>query len=498
MDPIRWREIERNLKEVLRTPEPQRESTLQRLYAQDAELAREVESLIACEHSYDWEDPAPAILEHELPTSVEIGDQVGKYTIVEVLGRGGMGVVYLANQSQPQRLIALKVIATELAGEESFRRFKSEVDILARLSHPGIAQIFDAGELEGETFRPYFAMEYVAGETLGDYNSSHSPSIKARVELLIKICHAVQHAHMRGVLHRDLKPSNIVVDASGEPKLLDFGVAKTIAGADSSAERTQAGHLIGTLNYMSPEQAAADPAALDVRTDLYALGVIAYELLSGRLPFDFQGVPLHKAIETIVNVDPEPLDCTNRELRGDLSVVIQKAVSRDIEQRYQSAQELADDLGRVLSGEPVAARRATTVYQLRKLAWHYRGALALLLVAAVGGVAATVGFVLRSMEVSRKNELIEFFLFDRQPGLRERMLLEEGMFDDVIADIDRLLPDQPAIRIKQYERFARVCLDRSQFTRALDLIGRAQRLSSSTLGGSRVRPCSSSGFGATS
>ena len=209
-----------------------------------------------------------------------------------------MGTVYEAEQDNPRRTVALKVIRPGLVSPELVKRFSHEAQILARLQHPGIAQVYEAGM--GEDGQSFFAMEFIRGMPLDEYARSRGLNAAARLELLARVCDAVQHAHEKGVIHRDLKPGNILVDVTGQPKVLDFGVAHvTAADLLTSASRTQAGQLLGTLSYMSPEQIAADPAGLDGRSDVYTLGVILFELLAHRLPYQLEQLPAHEVARVI-------------------------------------------------------------------------------------------------------------------------------------------------------------------------------------------------------
>ena len=205
----------------------------------------------------------------------------GAYRIVRVLGEGGMGTVYEAEQDQPRRRVALKVIKPGMAGPELLRRFDLEAQALGRLQHPGIAQIYEAGTADTAFgAQPYFAMEYIEGQELPDYIKKYNPNMRARLKLVALVCEAVHHAHQRGLIHRDLKPRNILVTDRGQPKILDFGVARVTDSDTQATRQTDVGQLIGTLAYMSPEQVLADPLELDIRSDVYALGVILYETLT--------------------------------------------------------------------------------------------------------------------------------------------------------------------------------------------------------------------------
>jgi len=322
-----------------------------------------------------------------------IPDLVGSYRILRLVGEGGMGVVYEAEQAEPRRTVALKLIKPGLASPETLHRFRQESQALGRLQHPGIAQVYEAGTADSPAGpQPYFAMEFIRGESLRSYPERHRLSVPGRLELMARICDAVDHAHRRGLIHRDLKPSNILVDETGQPKILDFGVARL---TDSDVQRTQhtdLGQLVGTLAYMSPEQVLADPLELDTRSDVYALGVILYELLAGRLPY-VVSPRVHEAVKTIQQEDPKRLSSISRIFRGDLETIAAKALEKDKSRRYGSAAALAADIRRYLHHEPVAARPASASYQLRKFARRHRalvsGVAAVFIVLAAGIVATT-------------------------------------------------------------------------------------------------------------
>jgi tetratricopeptide (TPR) repeat protein len=376
--------------------------------------------------------------------------RLGAYTILGVLGEGGMGVVYRAEQDRPRRPVALKVIRPDTLSPERLRRFEAEVEVLGRLQHPGIARIYEAGTTDaGRGPQPFFAMELVEGLTLHRHADDKGLGVRDRLRLLARVCEAVQHAHHKGVIHRDLKPGNILVDAHGQPKVLDFGVARVtddMAGADGP--QTQVGQLVGTIPYMSPEQASGDPDAVDTRSDVYALGVIGYELLAGRLPHDLRGLPASQAVRRVAEGEPVPLGKVDRAFRGELECVFGRALAKDKARRYASAAELAADLERYLGGEPVAARPAGALYRFRKLALRHKAAaaaLALLVVALVGG-----SWLWAVSTVHRERA-------DRAEWEKRRLAVENvlqqaraagqvGRWDEALARLDEALaagPDDP-------------------------------------------------------
>ncbi len=314
------------------------------------------------------------------------GTRLGEYVIERSIGSGGMGFVYVARQDRPSRVVALKVIRPGLASAALMRRFEHEADMLGRLQHPGIAQIYEAGSapLEGGSLQAYIALELVEGADIRTFCTMKNLPTLERLALVARVCDAVQHAHQRGVIHRDLKPANILVDASGQPKVLDFGVARaTSADARVTTMRTSVGQLVGTLPYMSPEQVGGDPADIDVRSDVYALGVILYELLTGRLPHDTQKRSLPEAARVIREDTPRSVAGVDRRFRGDIDTIVSKALDKDRSRRYQSAAELGDDLRRHIAGEPILARQNSTIYVLRRHLRRYRLAVTLGAVAVV-------------------------------------------------------------------------------------------------------------------
>ncbi len=297
-------------------------------------------------------------------------ERIGPYRIVATIGQGGMGVVYEAEQEKPRRMVALKVLKPGVESEEMLRRFEYEGQVLGWLQHPGIAQVFEAGSAATEGgCQPYFAMELVRGRPLTAYAEAESLDVPRRLELMARVCDAVHHAHQKGVIHRDLKPGNILVDKEGQPKVLDFGVARaTDADIRTTTLQTNVGQLIGTIAYMSPEQVSGDTRQLDTRSDIYALGVVLYELLTGRLPHDVGSKSIPEAARSIAEEEPTSLRSINRLYRGDVETIVAKALEKDKDRRYQSACDLAMDIRRYLTDQPITARPATTGYQLRKFA----------------------------------------------------------------------------------------------------------------------------------
>ena len=354
--------------------------------------------------------PAPlaAILGEALPPAI------GRYTIVRLLGQGGMGAVYEAVQDAPKRTVALKVIRPGLMNHKMLRRFMFEAEVLGKLQHPGIAAIYEAGTAETAAgVRPYIAMEYVAGQRLGKYVDSNKLSLKSRLELLAALADAVHYAHTKGVIHRDLKPGNILVlppaakDGAPVPKILDFGLARSTDEETGASLRTETGAVLGTLNYMAPEQAQGTPDGVDTRADVYALGVIAYEVLTGQLPLKLNPTALYDALRVIREDEPTHLSVHDRSLRGDVEVIVAKAMEKDKERRYESAGAFAADIRRHLRDEPITARPASAMYQVRKFAKRHKtlvGGVAVVIVALSLGVAIASWQAVRATRAEKNAE----------------------------------------------------------------------------------------------
>ncbi len=343
----------------------------------------------------------------DAPEAVALPEVVGGYRIVSRLGEGGMAVVYLAEQERPRRRVALKVIRPGLATPEIVRRFEKEAEFLGRLHHPGVAQVYEVGWAEAGGARlPFIAMEWVEGRALTAYADARRLGTRARLELIIQVCAAVEHAHGAGVVHRDLKPGNILVDAEGRAKVLDFGVARlTDADVRTTTLRTDVGQLVGTVGYMSPEQASGDPARLDHRSDIYSLGVITYELLAGRLPYELDGKLVFEAVRVIREDEPVALGSVDRRFRGDLETIVAKALEKEPGRRYPSAAEFAADLQRYLSDEPIVARRTSTLYQLIKFSRRHRELVAGAVLSVLVLLVAAVGMTWQAVRATREARL---------------------------------------------------------------------------------------------
>ncbi|MBL8763871.1 MAG: serine/threonine protein kinase [Phycisphaerae bacterium] len=336
---------------------------------------------------------------------------VSRYRVEGLLGQGGMGAVYRARQAQPDRAVALKLIRPGVGDDGLIRRFLLEAEVLGRLQHAAIAQIHEAGTTDaGLGAQPYFVMELIEGVPLTRYVRERGSGLRERLELFARICDGVQHAHQKGVIHRDLKPGNILVTSDGQPKILDFGVARaTDSDVQAATVQTDVGQIIGTVPYMSPEQVSGDPAELDTRSDVYALGVILYELLTGRMPYDLARRLIHEAVRIIREEEPTRLSALDRSLRGDVETIALKALEKEKNRRYQSAGDVASDVRRFLADEPISARPASAAYQLSKFARRHKGlvggaatALLLLVAGIIGTSLALTRALVAEAEAGRR------------------------------------------------------------------------------------------------
>ena len=379
-----------------------RASALDQSCADDQELRDAVERLLA--RSDDPTNVLREIAASHPPQEVASGVpnigphdgcpvQIGGYRIVRRLGEGGMGTVYEAEQDRPRRTVALKVIKQGASTPNLIRRFEHESQVLGRLQHSCIAQIYEVGTADlGGGPQPYFAMELVRGLPLIEFTKTNNLSIPQRLALFVKIGTAVHHAHQKGIIHRDLKPENILVTAEAMPKVLDFGVARvTDADVQVATRETEVGQIIGTISYMSPEQAAGTSDEIDIRSDVHSLGVILFELLTGHLPYEVEGKMLHEAVRALREDAPIRPSSFDASFRGDLDAIVSKALEKERERRYQSAFDFMADVERYLDNQPITARPPSAAYQFRKYAQRHKGVFAASITACVLLILGVIG-----------------------------------------------------------------------------------------------------------
>ena len=361
-----------------------------------------------------------------------IPSEIGRYRILGTIASGGMGVVYEAMQEAPRRRVALKIIKAGAASDMALHRFHFEAQTLAKLSHPNIAQIYEAGTWESENGEvPFFAMEYISGaQSLTDYAKRRDMSLRDRLELFGKVCDAVHHGHQKGVIHRDLKPDNILVDNNGEPKIIDFGVARaTDADLAVTTMETTMGQLIGTLQYMSPEQCDADPNDIDIRSDVYALGVVLYELLCDQLPYALHHAAIHEAARVIREEDPTKPSAVDKRLRGDIDTIAMKALEKDRDRRYQSALSLGDDIDRYLLGDPIAARAPSAIDYLKRFARKHKAAVTSVVAVCIVLVGGLIGIFVFAAEANTQKRIATKAILEAR-SITQALNIEPRVLDE--------------------------------------------------------------------
>ncbi len=351
--------------------------------------------------------------------------RIGSYRIVRTLGRGGMGTVYEAIQDQPRRSVALKLLHASIVSPRIARRFIREAEFLARLNHPNIARVYDAGTHDdGFGGVPFFTMELIEdARPITEHAAARGLDVNERIELMLMVCDAIHYGHQRGIIHRDVKPANLLVGADDTPRVIDFGVARaTDADLSIATLQTTAGEIIGTLRYMSPEQCRGDVDEVDVRCDVYTLGVVLYELVAGRLPYDLDSTSVFDIPRVIREVTPHRLPRIRVQRCGDLETIILKTLEKEPARRYQSVSELAGDLRRYLAGDPIEAKRDHTWYLLGKSIRRHRTSVT---VAAAFFILVSIAAVALGVLYSRAEHRTEAL---RRTGYFQTIALAENAF----------------------------------------------------------------------
>ncbi len=448
----------------------------------DAALRSEVEALLnAAEKAGSFMGgPAIAVGDTEMfPAIAERpGTVIGPYKLLQQIGEGGMGVVFMAEQSEPiHRTVALKIIKPGMDTRQIIGRFEAERQALAMMDHPNIARVLDAGETE--TGRPYFVMELVKGAPITQYCDEHRLNIAERLELFVQVCQAVQHAHQKGIIHRDLKPSNVLVaeyDDNPVPKVIDFGVAK--ATAQKLTERTmftEFGQLVGTFEYMSPEQTKLNQLDVDTRSDIYSLGVLLYELLAGTTPLEkgrVRSASFDEILHIISEEDPPRLstrlsssqtlaalasnrglepDKLSHAMRGELDWIVMKCLEKDRNRRYPTANALALDIQRYLNDEPIEARRPTRSYRLKK--FIHRNMAGMLVGASIAAalLAAVVILLVSNARIRKEVNIRDLALKEKDAALETAQEAVDRMLTQVASERFSDMPLSHPLRIALLE-----------------------------------------------
>ncbi|MEZ5964069.1 MAG: protein kinase [Planctomycetota bacterium] len=474
MDPARFRRCRTIFEEAVALQDDARAAFVRAQCGNDEVLRAEVEAMLVADVEAERQGvllpaAATASAAHLDLVGLTVG---GVYRVVRAIGSGGMGSVYEAEQDNPRRRVALKVLGTLFPTPALLRRFQVEAEILAGLEHPGIARVIQAGvhEVRADGMRldlPWYAMELLDGaRPVTRFARDEQLPLAARIELGIDVCDAVHHAHSRGVIHRDLKPGNVLVDRSGQPKVIDFGVARQLASAeDGRPLLTAQGELIGTPAYMAPEQLSGDPERVDTRADVYSLGVLLYDLVCGVPPYALDGASLTEILDRLRNVEPRRPRSVAPELPVELEWVLLKALARHPDERYASVAELRDDLRRAITDEPVLAGPPSTIYRVRKFVRRHRAAVAAaaaVVLALVAGLVAALLAQSRARDAenrARREASVAKGVIDLLKGALQQARVENrgkelqvvDVLDGIAADADRSLAGEPWVAAMMHE-----------------------------------------------
>jgi tetratricopeptide (TPR) repeat protein len=541
MNNERWSEVKAILAEILESSAPERLPVLDRLCGDDADLRKAVESLLEVETRANEPmdsaavpgaalrretmapQPVPPPAWQSMDAREAEGSLIDRYRLLQKIGEGGMGEVWLAEQREPlRRRVALKLVLAGMNTREVIARFESERQALALMDHPAIAKVFDAGSAPQGT--PYFVMEYVAGVPITAYCDDHGLSTRDRLELFRGVCEGVQHAHQKAIIHRDLKPSNILVaevDGKAVPKIIDFGLAKALTQRlTEDTLFTRVGALVGTPEYMSPEQANSLGEDIDTRTDVYSLGIILYELLAGVPPIELRKISFEEFLRRLREDEPptpstrirtqdpataaevarkrrtEPVALA-KQMRGDLDSIALKALEKDRSRRYGSPAELAADIGRYLRNEAVLAVAPSAAYRARKFVRRHRGSLvsaaAFVLVLLVA-TAVSIRQGLRANEEAAVAQAVNDFLQNdllaqasayqqSQPNTRpDPDLRIRTALDRAAARIEGKFAGQPLVEASIRETIGRTYLELGLYRAAQRQVERALELRRRLLG----------------
>src|SRR3954454_13187861 len=376
-------------------------------------------------------DGLPLAAQKKKPNQQKTVAKFGDYELLDVIGRGGQGVVYRARQKSLNRIVALKVIGLgHWATEAHLKRFRLEAEAAASLEHPGIVPIHEVGERDGSC---YFSMKFIEGGQLDEVVRRTPMSIRQAAELIAKVARTVHYAHEHGILHRDIKPGNILLDDKGEPHLTDFGLARLVE-TESTVTRTL--EVLGTPSYMAPEQAVGNNAAISNVTDVYGLGAVLYQLLTGHPPF--AGGTTYETIKLLIDTEPRHPRLLNPKIDRDLSTICLKCLEKDPRRRYASARALAEDLERWLKHEPIQARRTGVFSQGKK--WIRRNPASALLAASLIALAAAAGWIIWKSELIRRPVTtgIAVLPFENLNDEKEHTAFADGVQDDILTKLAKI------------------------------------------------------------